>query len=157
MSRCKKWISKPPRWGNVNRSMSLPAGPERISAQPALSSLSQSHCPQFKLTFSCTHWYSRSSCYSWCTSGCSVSLLTGHHVHSDWSWYPFWLVMAFIPAGHSNISHWSQWPSNWSQHPFQLVTVSILIYQDIILLLVPLQWQLLYTLRITPSVHREPF
>lgn len=135
LSHCKKWTSKPPTVGGMWTGVGgLPAGPERTSALPALTNLAQSCCPQFKLIFSCTHWYSHSSCYGWYTSGCSVSLwlvteaiLLGYHVHFDWSWHLFQLVTAIFLIGH-NVH------SNWSQHPFRLVTLSILIYQDIILL-----------------------
>lgn len=165
MSHFKKWTSKPPpvegMWTVVG---GLPAGPEHISALPALTSLAQPHCPQFKLIFSCTHWYSHSSCYGWCTSGCSVSLLTGYRGHSAWSSCPFWLVMVSILIGHGIYS-------NWSQQYFSLVTMSILIGHSIHLdwsqcpfwfirtsfYLVPMQWQLLNILPITPSVHRESF
>ena len=113
-----------PCWGNVNSSGRAASWAWAHLSAASIDQLGTTTLPQFKLIFSCTPWYSHSSCYGWCTSGCSVSLLTGHRGHSGWSSCPFWLVMVSILIGHGIYS-------NWSQQYFSLVTMSILIGHSI--------------------------
>ena len=139
MSHCKKWISKPPRWGNVNRSLRAAswawahlssASTDQLGTitLPPVQANIQLHTlvqPQHLLQLVYiwllrfpSDWSQRPFCLV------IMSILIGHGIHSDWSWHLFQLVTAIFLIGHNILLIGHSIHFNWSQCPFWFIRTS---------------------------------